>query len=435
MQRSKWFPVANRCAIDGATAESTATKENLPQAVSPVTPRCRKSSDKQSRSTFESRNFSKFCAMIADCADEENSNRTPGTRVARILSTGRVGETTTISSSGSTLSSSAPVCKYILNKQTCPFGSRCRFRHPQPSSSSSSSPPICRLFLASRCRYGDRCKFRHPEQQRAADNSSNPNVGSLTSFPSLGSGGVVSKKQSLPVPSHQPRQPSSQRRSRQSRDGPPELNLEAFFQRAASINPRPHVQRPQPHHHGNSPKELCEVEFEQLEARFPSPHSQLLHKGPDKTIYSISYSPTDPEWVGAVCYSMSMLMMCWSLSDIRVQDVGSDSDISISLPTRGAHRTLSLSHSVLHFPPLLSQPLHMELTDPILSLCCLECVNVPMKEKVQEMFHNSQLSGQCTLMFRPLLNWLDSHITGMMESCQCRVSVCLCVCGGGGGVV
>ena len=232
--------------------------------------------------------------MIADCVGEENgcSHNPPGRRVARLQSTSRVGEPTTISSSGISSSSSAQVCKFILSKQTCPFGSRCRFRHPQ-SSSSTSSPPVCRLFLASRCHYGDRCKFRHPPRLDRDDNTG-PNLVSLTSFPSLSRGGGVTKKQSHSVSSQQPQEPVSPRRGRKSRDGPPELNLEAFFQRAASINPRPHVER----HRGTSPKELREVECTQLEARFPAPHSQLLHKGPDKTVYRISFSPTDPEWVG-----------------------------------------------------------------------------------------------------------------------------------------
>lgn len=36
------------------------------------------------------------------------------------------------------------------------------------------------------------------------------------------------------------------------------------------------------------------------------------------------------------------------------------------------------------------------------------------------MFSNSKLSGQYELMFRPLLHWLDSHVTGIVAACYCQ---------------
>ena len=36
------------------------------------------------------------------------------------------------------------------------------------------------------------------------------------------------------------------------------------------------------------------------------------------------------------------------------------------------------------------------------------------------MFLNSKLSGQYELMFRPVLRWLDSHVTSLVAACYCH---------------
>ena len=52
--------------------------------------------------------------------------------------------------------------------------------------------------------------------------------------------------------------------------------------------------------------------------------------------------------------------------------------------------------------------------------CCLERVNGALKNRIDEMFSNSKFSGQYELMFRPLLHWFDSHVTGIVASCYCQ---------------
>lgn len=88
-------------------------------------------------------------------------------------------------------------CRYILNEEECPYGTKCRFRHGEERNSGygeenssareadsktryspekimkRGSPPRdsdhtkqknCYFYLHSHCRYGNKCKFNHPRR-------------------------------------------------------------------------------------------------------------------------------------------------------------------------------------------------------------------------------------------------------------------------------
>ena len=183
-----------------------------------------------------------------------------------------------------TISSSASgtICKYIRSKQPCPYGSACRYRHPQPG--------VCRMFLASRCSYGDKCRYLH---HTSSSRDSSHQLSSLSSFPSLSSDRVRKPLTTSKAPQQQPR-----RQQRSRHDGSSDLvNLGAYFERAAAISSRPHVSRP-----GSCTRDsLRDVECAQLEKRFPQ--YVLVNKDSEEVVYSISYTPTDPEWVGSIGYT------------------------------------------------------------------------------------------------------------------------------------
>ena len=75
-------------------------------------------------------------------------------------------------------------CKYIVNKENCPFGQRCRFLHQYREDLSPShkkgvehegrdstensnhrttkkNVPVCRFYVNSFCKYGSKCRYKH----------------------------------------------------------------------------------------------------------------------------------------------------------------------------------------------------------------------------------------------------------------------------------
>lgn len=89
--------------------------------------------------------------------------------------------------------------------------------------------------------------------------------------------------------------PRSQPR-KHSKSSPPELQLEAFFKRAAVVSPRPTVQRPNPVV-ANTMSALRAVELEQMEIQFPGEQCQLVEKSQERNAYAIDFHPSDPDWV------------------------------------------------------------------------------------------------------------------------------------------
>ena len=214
----------------------------------------------------------------------------------------------TINSSRTSSSTShIQVCRFFLNKRTCPYGNQCRFRHL------TTNPPVCKHFLASNCHYGDRCKYYHPDPAEPSGFHDNEKqfespvqpLLDVNSFPSISTS--LSKKYAKPhlltTPSV-PQPPPCQERQRESRTrgSPPELQLEAFFKRAAMIQPLPAMSRPKPKKaSGNNSMfnmaDIREIEIEQLERLYPGDEHRLVEKSGDHYVYIIQFQPSDPDWV------------------------------------------------------------------------------------------------------------------------------------------
>ena len=179
------------------------------------------------------------------------------------------------------------LCPY---KDRCTYGDRCRFRHPSPR-----ALPTCRHFLAGHCRYGEKCRYHHP-RDLSSPACDEPQLADMTMFPSVG---VVSYTQPKPVSSRTRRDhvPRSHPHHKHSKSSPPELQLEAFFKKAAIVSSRPVVvQRPNPVV-ASALSSLRAMELEQMETQFSADECQLVEKTEEESTYAIDFRPLDPEWV------------------------------------------------------------------------------------------------------------------------------------------
>ena len=106
---------------------------------------------------------------------------------------------------------------------------------------------------------------------------------------------------------HHPVQPSHPHTSHSShphkpqsahnkRHAPSELSLGSFMTTpTAGARPHPPVDRPQRNNKKTS-AELRQAELEQLETRFQGNH-RLVEKGKERSVYRLTFAPTDPDWV------------------------------------------------------------------------------------------------------------------------------------------
>ena len=244
-----------------------------------------------------------------------NSSGASATQSSSLSQSHNVPISNTVSNLPSTINSSRTasstsqiqVCRFFLNKRTCPYGNQCRFRH------STTNPPVCKHFLASNCHYGDRCKFYHPDPTEPSGFHDNEKqfespvqpLLDVNSFPSISTS--LSKKYTKPcsLSTHtNPQPPPCQERQRESRTrgGPPELQLEAFFKRAAKIQPLPAMSRPKPKKASGDNSmfgmtNLRDIEIEQLEQLYPGNEHRLIEKSGDHYVYIIKFQPSDPDWV------------------------------------------------------------------------------------------------------------------------------------------
>ena len=177
-------------------------------------------------------------------------------------------------------------CKFFVSKQPCPFGRRCKFSHSSPKHSPSEDVegvnvrgegwrrdprPVCRWFVFGSCKFGDHCKFQHPaspqgvteKAQRAEKEEVETQLSLLdvASFPGLSQQREGRKKGERVERGYQTHQtaPMTQRADR-GRHGPPELSLDAFFQKTEVMQTRPHMVHPQPKK-ANSTAQLRQVDF------------------------------------------------------------------------------------------------------------------------------------------------------------------------------
>lgn len=239
------------------------------------------------------------------------------------------GEDTSIKTKGATNSSkisksshtnssykSRQVCRYFVSKGSCPYGEKCRYRHPP-----SQAQRICQYYLSSNCRYGNQCKFLHIKRddeintplsppslsEKPEIQPTNSHLLNVASFPSLSSS--LSTRQAMPTQTTPipiittPTNPLAHA-TNYKRKGEEPLTLDDFIKRASNIKTRPAVSRPKPGHVLHSkPDEgggaelgsLREIEIEQLRKRYHD--NKLLEKSVESIIYSIVFSPTDPDWV------------------------------------------------------------------------------------------------------------------------------------------
>ncbi len=238
----------------------------------------------------------------------EENKRTTTTSVINSLST--LDPTLKISVSNHSRAKQ-PTCKYVTSNQSCPYGNQCRYRHPPKPN--KHVKPICRHYLHGECRYGNRCKFDHPKVLDETENNETlsttrdhqSTVLNVNDFPSISqSKDRITRVQpkNLENPNYSI-PPSEQKRVLHQQDGsrvvPVELQLEAFFKRAATITPRPSVPRP-----GKKPqikhvnkvvdkvKHIEEMEISLLQRE--NNGQKELH---ERNVHVLPFRPSDPKWV------------------------------------------------------------------------------------------------------------------------------------------
>ena len=67
---------------------------------------------------------------------------------------------------------------------------------------------------------------------------------------------------------------------------------------AGGTRPHPPVERPQ-RTNKKTAAELRQAELEQLETRFQGNH-RLVEKGKERSVYRVTFAPTDPDWVSRI---------------------------------------------------------------------------------------------------------------------------------------
>ena len=258
-----------------------------------------------------------MCSVDQEAAVQESTD-------ANLLRTSRTNlnpnltsrnQSSNISGSGS-LSPKTPVCRFFANKQTCPYGDQCRYRHSVPRPSKPVKQ-VCRHYLQSQCRYGNRCKFYHPDLQDESKSDSThfddtPGMLDVNDFPSISLSKTSVQDQTsirarpqVTEPQRFSPKPLEQRRVLHHHDGsqrvPIELQLEAFFKRASKITPKPAVSRPsqkQPQSAGRAVDKVAQIE--QLEQELLC--SETDETPPEKSIHIFKFEPSDPNWVRNLQY-------------------------------------------------------------------------------------------------------------------------------------
>lgn len=254
---------------------------------------------------------------------ESISDNTRTSSLNNISSISTVDSTLRISSDSSS-ARKQPICKYAASKQVCPFGTKCRYRHP--TQRPRTVQPVCRHFLQGQCRYGNRCKFRHQKQESVESSEITSNesqestaVLNVSDFPSISLSKTASKSDyhgNVSQPLSHPDVPSDKGSRRVihhdgSQTAPVELQLAAFFKRATTITTKPAVPRPG----GGGKKSTAQQkstgadkldQIMKTELRLLQEENVEETEPRDEEVYILQFQPSSPEWV-CICMCMSLL--------------------------------------------------------------------------------------------------------------------------------
>ncbi len=225
------------------------------------------------------------------------------------------------------------ICKYSASKQTCPYGPKCRYRHPP----TRPSKPVCQHYLHGNCRYGNRCKFRHPEiESDERSNSPNPDdndtqgILSFHDFPSISRINPPNRTprfNQAPPTVTPPKSGSNEKAETRvlhqhdgSRTAPVQLQLEAFFKRAATITPKPHVARPKKTTRENTTGVVVDklTEIEETELQLLK-GEKFINQPRERNVHLLPFLPSDPQWVSHTHQSCDLkLNVCYLSCTYRI---------------------------------------------------------------------------------------------------------------------
>lgn len=256
-------------------------------------------------------------SVVQESAVQESTSDNTRTSSLSNNSIHNIESTLRISSNSSSIRKQ-PLCKYAASKQVCPFGTKCRFRHPVVQHHQSIKP-VCRHFLQGQCRYGNRCKFRHPKDESENsgllfDEKVSPEstaVLNVRDFPSISlskkpqSSNHGNKSQPPPLQQQPAVEPLDRGRRVIHHDGshtaPVELQLAAFFKRATTITTKPAVPRPG----GKKQQKKTGVENKldlvlKTEMRLLQEENMEEIEPRDEEVHILKFQPSSPEWVSTV---------------------------------------------------------------------------------------------------------------------------------------
>ena len=264
-------------------------------------------------------------SVVQECAVQkhiEENKRTSSISVSGNLST--VNPTSNISVS-ETSRAKQPICRYAASKQSCPYGNQCRYRHPPKPTKRVN--PICRHYLQGQCRYGNNCKFHHPKvlnempnDERSSSRDDLSTVLNVNDFPS-----ISQSKNSSYIPKVQPKSldnpnhsiPLEQKRVLHQQDGsrmvPVELQLEAFFKRAATITPRPSVPRPGKKLREKPMSKVIDkvAQIKEVELRLLQQENSKQRELREIDVHILPFQPSDPKWVRKRSYKYCCCCCCY----------------------------------------------------------------------------------------------------------------------------
>lgn len=225
--------------------------------------------------------------------------------------------------------SRVPVCRlYLSSASGCKYGDKCRYRHPARSNAREEGggeevEQTLRDGLQGATLDGSGEATECVEQQKSPPVADEPAaLLNMNMFPGLGCGGewreggrkftsssnllsffvyIVTQQQQQQMttvtPSHPHTSHTHKAHSSQSRKHvPAEISLASFMTTpTVGVRPHPTVCRPQ-RTTNKTTVELRQAELEQLETRFQGNYT-LVEKGRERSVYLLTFAPTDPDWV------------------------------------------------------------------------------------------------------------------------------------------